>query len=54
MELNRKTASEKNFQESFVNEMMKYKWEAPDFLNGNIQRVTVATLINHWRQELKN
>jgi type I restriction enzyme R subunit len=52
MELNRKTASEKNFQESFVNEMMKYKWEAPDFLNGNIQRVTVATLINHWRQEL--
>ncbi|HHW93683.1 MAG TPA: type I restriction endonuclease subunit R [Clostridiaceae bacterium] len=52
MELNRKTASEKNFQESFVNEMMKYKWEAPDFLNGNIHRVTVATLINHWRQEL--
>ncbi len=33
-----KSASEKAFQENFVKELQKYKWEAPDFLNGNIQK----------------
>lgn len=47
-----KSASEKAFQESFVKELQKYKWEAPDFLNGNIQKVTVSDLVNHWRSEL--
>src|SRR5699024_8161668 len=30
----------------------KYKWDAPDFLDGNKQKVTVQTLINHWREQL--
>jgi type I restriction enzyme R subunit len=47
-----KSAAEKTFQEKFVNELKKYKWEAPDFLNGNIQKVTVADLVTHWRSEL--
>ncbi|WP_338552910.1 HsdR family type I site-specific deoxyribonuclease [Paenibacillus sp. KS-LC4] len=47
-----KNASEKTFQENFVKELQKYKWEAPDFLNGNKQKVTVADLVNHWRSEL--
>jgi len=47
-----KDASEKAFQEIFVCELQKYKWEAPDFLDGNKQKVTVDTLINHWRSEL--
>src|SRR5690606_38163190 len=47
-----KSAGEKAFQEKFVKELQKYKWEAPDFLNGNIQKVTVADLVNHWRSEL--
>lgn len=47
-----KSASEKAFQENFVKELQKYKWEAPDFLNGNKQKVTVSDLINHWRSEL--
>jgi type I restriction enzyme R subunit len=47
-----KSAVEKTFQEKFVNELKKYKWEAPDFLNGNIQKVTVADLVNHWGSEL--
>jgi type I restriction enzyme R subunit len=47
-----KSAAEKTFQEKFVNELEKYKWEAPDFLNGNIQKVTVADLVTHWRSEL--
>src|SRR5699024_5313712 len=28
------------------------KWKAPEFLNGNKQKVTVQTLVNHWRKEL--
>ena len=47
-----KSASEKAFQENFVKELQKYKWEAPDFLNGNIQKVTVSDLLTHWRSEL--
>ncbi|MEK4518524.1 HsdR family type I site-specific deoxyribonuclease [Paenibacillus sp. FSL H8-0122] len=47
-----KSAAEKTFQENFVKELEKYKWKAPDFLNGNIQKVTVADLITHWRSEL--
>jgi type I restriction enzyme R subunit len=47
-----KDASEKAFQENFVCELQKYKWEAPDFLDGNKQKVTVDTLINYWRSEL--
>ena len=47
-----KNASERTFQENFVTELKKYKWEAPEFLNGNKQKVTVENLINHWRKEL--
>ncbi|PFH96678.1 type I restriction endonuclease subunit R, EcoR124 family [Bacillus cereus] len=47
-----KDASEKVFQEKFVKELKNYKWEAPDFLNGNKQKVTVQDLINNWRNEL--
>ncbi|MVX67223.1 HsdR family type I site-specific deoxyribonuclease [Clostridium chromiireducens] len=47
-----KNASERAFQENFVKELGKYKWEAPDFLNGNKKKVTVSDLINHWRSEL--
>lgn len=47
-----KNASEKAFQENFVKELTKYKWESPDFLNGNKQKVTVDDLIKHWRTEL--
>ncbi|MCR6465165.1 DEAD/DEAH box helicase family protein [Bacillus paranthracis] len=47
-----KSAAEKTFQENFVKELQKYKWEAPDFLDGNKQKVTVADLVTHWRGEL--
>ncbi|NEW09398.1 HsdR family type I site-specific deoxyribonuclease [Paenibacillus sp. SYP-B3998] len=47
-----KTAAEKTYQENFVKELKKYKWQAPDFLDGNIQKVTVADLVAHWRGEL--
>ncbi|MEV5024784.1 type I restriction endonuclease subunit R [Paenibacillus sp. LPE1-1-1.1] len=47
-----KNASEKTFQENFIKELQRYKWDAPDFLNGNKQKVTVADLVNHWRSEL--
>lgn len=47
-----KNASEQNFHEKFVKELQKFKWEAPEFLNGNKQKVTVKILINHWREEL--
>ena len=52
MNNNIKDSSEKNFQERFVDELTKYKWEAPDFLNGNKQKVTVNDLVEHWRKEL--
>lgn len=47
-----KDASEKVFQEKFVKELKNYKWVAPDFLDGNKQKVTVQDLINNWRNEL--
>ncbi len=47
-----KDAAEKTFQQNFVNRLKRWKWEAPDFLDGNKQKVTVQDLINHWRQEL--
>lgn len=47
-----KTASEKTYQENFVRELEKYRWKAPDFLDGNKQKVTVQTLIDNWRNEL--
>src|SRR5690625_1059957 len=47
-----KNASEAAFQDKFVKELQKYKWDAPDFLDGNKQKVTVQTLINHWSEQL--
>lgn len=47
-----KDVSEKQFQQDFVKEMQKFKWEAPDNLNGNIQEVTVKDLIDNWRYQL--
>ncbi|MCO6547719.1 MAG: hypothetical protein J6583_08070, partial [Gilliamella sp.] len=47
-----KDAAEKNFQENFVRELEIYKWQAPDFLDGNRRKVTVNDLVTHWRSEL--
>lgn len=47
-----KNASERTFQENFVGELIKYRWEAPEYLNGNSKKVTVSDLVNHWRMEL--
>lgn len=47
-----KNASERAFQDNFVKELKKYKWESPDSLNGNKKKVTVDDLINYWRCEL--
>lgn len=47
-----KSAAEKNFQENFIKKLKKYKWETPEFLDGNIQKVTVGDLVTHWRSEL--
>jgi len=47
-----KNAGEKVFQQNFVDGLQKYKWEAPDCLDGNKQKVTVDDLVNHWRNEL--
>lgn len=48
----RKNAAERKFQEKFVRKLQDYKWQAPDFLDGNKQKVTVEDLVNHWREEL--
>ncbi|MBC8590009.1 type I restriction endonuclease subunit R [Wansuia hejianensis] len=48
----KKTVTERNFQERFVRELEKYRWVAPDELDGNKQKVTVDDLIDHWRSEL--
>jgi len=47
-----KDASEKAYQENFVAELAKFKWQTPDFLNGNKQKATVQSLIDNWRSEL--
>src|SRR5690625_4151639 len=48
----RKNTAEKAFQERFVAKLQQFQWKAPDFLDGNKQRVTVQTLVHHWRKEL--
>lgn len=47
-----KTASEKQFQENLTQRLNRYKWKAPDELNGNLHKVTVDDLIANWRKEL--
>ncbi|RHW48890.1 type I restriction endonuclease subunit R, EcoR124 family [Lactobacillus bombicola] len=47
-----KDATEREFQEKYTRELGKYKWDAPENLNGNTHEVTVKTLIDNWRQEL--
>lgn len=47
-----KDATEREFQEKFTRELEKYRWIAPDSLNGTKHKVTVQSLINNWRQEL--
>lgn len=47
-----KNASEKQFQENVVQRMTAYHWQAPDFLNGNLHKVTVQTLVENWRKEV--
>ena len=47
-----KTASERQFQEDFTRRLERYRWTAPDALNGNKRKVTVETLIGNWRREL--
>lgn len=47
-----KDASERHFQDEFVRELTKYRWQAPDKLNGNLHTVTVQDLIDNWRNEL--
>ena len=47
-----KDASERHFQDEFVRELTKFRWQAPDRLNGNLQTVTVKDLITNWRSEL--
>lgn len=52
METISKNASEREFQDKFVRELSKFKWQTPEHLNGNLQKVTVQDLINNWRSEL--
>ncbi len=44
-----KNASEKTCQENLVRSLEKYKWTAPDFLNGNKKKVTVNVCIKGGR-----
>ncbi len=45
-------ASERAFQQNFVNELVKYRWEAPESLDGNRHKVTIDDLLANWRSEL--
>jgi type I site-specific deoxyribonuclease, hsdR family len=47
-----KDASERHFQDEFVKELTKFRWQASDKLNGNLHKVTVQDLIDNWRSEL--
>ncbi len=47
-----KPSSERVFQEKLVKELERFKWDAPDYLDGNKSRVTVDDLISNWRKEL--
>lgn len=52
MGLKDKDASERRFQERYVRELEKYRWTAPEHLDGNRHKVTVEDLIKNWRKEL--
>lgn len=52
MNNNDKSFTETTFQNDFVNEMQRFKWEAPVLLDGTRRKVTVNTLIDNWRKEL--
>ena len=52
MSSKKKDHLEKAFQEKVVQELQRYKWEAPEELNGNTHLVTVQDLVNNWRKEL--
>lgn len=45
-------ASERKFQRALVEELKKYKWVAPESLNGMDRKVTMDDLIYNWRREL--
>ena len=47
-----KTASERQFQEDLVQRLGKYRWKAPEGLDGNRHKVTVDDLIASWREIL--
>lgn len=47
-----KSSSERQFQNNVVRELKRYRWTAPDYLDGTKQKVTVEDLINNWREEL--
>ena len=47
-----KDASERHFQDEFVKELTRFRWQAPDKLNGNLHELTVQDLIDNWRSEL--
>lgn len=44
--------SEKVFQDRFVKKLEEFRWKALDSLDGTKRKVTVDTLIEHWREEL--
>ena len=47
-----KFVSEKEFQDRFVKKLEEFRWKALDSLDGTKRKVTVDTLIEHWREEL--
>ena len=47
-----KFVSEKEFQDRFVKKLEEFRWKALDSLDGTKRKVTVDTLIEHWRGEL--
>ncbi|WEV57897.1 type I restriction endonuclease subunit R [Ligilactobacillus acidipiscis] len=47
-----KDATERTFQQNFVDALSSYRWDAAEELNGNTHTVTVNDLINNWRQQL--
>ena len=49
-----KSASEKAYQDNFVRELEKYKWKAPEELNGNTHAVTVDEVREIVDEAIKN
>lgn len=47
-----KTYSESVFQQHYVKELEKYKWIAPEHLDGNKRKVKVEDLVANWRKHL--